>query len=1372
MSLAYYGKSRQRRGWLFIAALVAVAFAVLGGTVAQYAQDASALSGAIYTTDGSGAIVNQNIYPSKSSVYLNGGPTGNCQNAGLDPDGDYYFQVTSPSGVLLSTDAVNFRQIKVVAGKVAGVSGAGNHPTGAPSTCGSLGVQLLPYSDTPNPGGEYKVAIFEKSCVDGKATAAQLAQANPPLNLDALPNPPLNLDALPNPPCAQKSDNFKVVEATRTIHIGKVVWPDGDGSDHNGGTFSGTITPVAANATAWSVTLAANQDFTDNTQTQDLVVSTDAQVIAETGMPSGWTNVAIYYAPNDVSCQNAWTVPSAFIQGNTVPAGTGEYTVCIKNHPPETPQDRQITVTKVRLGNGPAAETFGGSIAGAGAIDTTWSIATGAGNNSTSQARTVAINAVATIAETLTAAQTTAGWSQVGISQESGLNATCPPAFGVADSTVPADTASYTYCVYNLYTPPTRTIYVCKYVVDNGALPNNEGATFSFSSNPAGSPASVSNTTSEGAVSGTEGIACEAMTVPDQSVTISETPLAGWTELKTFSFSGVGLTAQNAAANCTDDAVADTNGVLTQQSTGIVFCNKAIVTTRTLTICKYVVDNGALPADEGGQFSFTTSPSGTPATVNITRVENQAGVSLNCATAVVPVGDVTVTESALAAGFTSFDSTWPKAATFQGIGLATANAQAICAEAETAVNSSIQLTGNQSVLFCNKAVLTDKTIEIVKHFYAPEGYTPSAADLPTFTLNPSAGTSCGAAVIANGIATITCTVPGDWTGTVTEIPATGWTEVFDRACFLELVADQLMELVPFVDQAAAQTFTFCNELDTGTVLVHKVRDGSPDVPAADGTQFSGAINGDLNRNWGSIGFDATSTLNDVVPGAYGLTENLPGSGWTLVGYAVGDRDGNLIICPTVPAAYTATSFTVVAGQSIVVCVMNTKNPQVVQGSLTIRKVITNATDTATNFSGTVTGQAAFTTLRTNNQVQRTITITNGEPVDLTVAENDPSALGYTRLGYKVFNNNEDSCGATPDNLNASVDLTFDSQNLVQMVCVYNQRNTGTVIVEKVRDNSAGVPAADGTTFSGAINGPANRNWGPVGFAANTTLSDVLTGAYSINETGLGNGWTPVGAALAADGVCPTAKASYGGLNFNVTSGATIKVCVMNTKQPQVVSGLLTIHKVVVGAADASTNFSGSVSGGISGTFNNLRTNNDVTYNVTITGDATVNVTVGETNPAGLGYTRLGYRLATNTAACSAGANLTAATVGVSFDKNTLIRVVCVYNQRVEVPTPFVPVVIVSAPPSTPALPTNTPSAAGTVAPAQTVGPVVVNTPVPTRTSEAVGSDRPAPTPRPPSTGGGTGSAGGSPWLFAGAVLMAVVGAGAFVAGHRRRPGRR
>lgn len=122
--------------------------------------------GAIYTTLGDGQTVNQNVYESKDHVYLNGGPQ-NAQSQGL-PDGTYYFQVTDPSGkTLLSEDDAVCRQVEVVDGRMAGASDASGACAHADATAndanGSIGVQLMPYADTPNNGGEYKVWLIRQT---------------------------------------------------------------------------------------------------------------------------------------------------------------------------------------------------------------------------------------------------------------------------------------------------------------------------------------------------------------------------------------------------------------------------------------------------------------------------------------------------------------------------------------------------------------------------------------------------------------------------------------------------------------------------------------------------------------------------------------------------------------------------------------------------------------------------------------------------------------------------------------------------------------------------------------------------------------------------------------------------------------------------------------------------------------------------------------------------------------------------------------------------------------------------------------------------------------------------------------------------------
>src|SRR5262249_6322119 len=115
-------------------------------------------NGAIWTTLVDGTEVDFNVYDSKEDVYLNGGPgKGSGSNANGLPDGTYVFMVTDPSGAtLLSTDPAGCRRVTVVNGVFDNVAAAGAcaHATGTALV--GTPVQLMPYDDTPNNGGEYK----------------------------------------------------------------------------------------------------------------------------------------------------------------------------------------------------------------------------------------------------------------------------------------------------------------------------------------------------------------------------------------------------------------------------------------------------------------------------------------------------------------------------------------------------------------------------------------------------------------------------------------------------------------------------------------------------------------------------------------------------------------------------------------------------------------------------------------------------------------------------------------------------------------------------------------------------------------------------------------------------------------------------------------------------------------------------------------------------------------------------------------------------------------------------------------------------------------------------------------------------------------
>jgi hypothetical protein len=156
---------RSHRTWVVVVTVLAAAvLTIVMGTLA------AGFFGAIYTTTVDGTVVNQNLYDAKSDVYINGGPQ-NTNAQGL-PAGTYYFQVTDPSGAhLLSTDAAVCRQVLVAGDRLAGPTGPCPHaPASTNDANGSLGVQLIPFNDTPNAGGEYKVWLIRQATTTSVAT--------------------------------------------------------------------------------------------------------------------------------------------------------------------------------------------------------------------------------------------------------------------------------------------------------------------------------------------------------------------------------------------------------------------------------------------------------------------------------------------------------------------------------------------------------------------------------------------------------------------------------------------------------------------------------------------------------------------------------------------------------------------------------------------------------------------------------------------------------------------------------------------------------------------------------------------------------------------------------------------------------------------------------------------------------------------------------------------------------------------------------------------------------------------------------------------------------------------------------------------------
>ena len=184
------------------------------------------LPGAIFTTDVDGHGVNLNHYADKADVYLDGGPPigAPVDAAGL-PDGVYVFQVTDPSGkILLSTDRAGCRQFEVIDGVIDHVVAYDScaHATGDDIDQDAKTVQLIPYDDTPNPGGVYKVWVTPVQYFVGKLDEVDAGNANGP---DGHRHGFI--------PAFSKTDNFKV-KATEIVECDTRFWDSATGAQLDG----------------------------------------------------------------------------------------------------------------------------------------------------------------------------------------------------------------------------------------------------------------------------------------------------------------------------------------------------------------------------------------------------------------------------------------------------------------------------------------------------------------------------------------------------------------------------------------------------------------------------------------------------------------------------------------------------------------------------------------------------------------------------------------------------------------------------------------------------------------------------------------------------------------------------------------------------------------------------------------------------------------------------------------------------------------------------------------------------------------------------------------------------------------------------------
>jgi hypothetical protein len=154
-----------------------------------------------------------------TGVWLDGGPGPNApQGAAGLPDGDYYFQVTDPSGkTLLSTDPVQNRQFHVSGGIITGLSGLGNHNTGLDADHGATTIELCPFNNTPNPGGVYKAWVTPVGQFNGDPTLVDNSCKHGCFHGFVA--------------SSSKTDNFKVNNGSpgACLEVLKIIDVDGDG---------------------------------------------------------------------------------------------------------------------------------------------------------------------------------------------------------------------------------------------------------------------------------------------------------------------------------------------------------------------------------------------------------------------------------------------------------------------------------------------------------------------------------------------------------------------------------------------------------------------------------------------------------------------------------------------------------------------------------------------------------------------------------------------------------------------------------------------------------------------------------------------------------------------------------------------------------------------------------------------------------------------------------------------------------------------------------------------------------------------------------------------------------------------------------------
>ena len=234
--------------------------------------------------------------------------------------------------------------------------------------------------------------------------------------------------------------------ATRRVRIQKVT----ASVTHQADVFSGPIAPGGPDTGAWAVGLGENASHSD-IALRDL--TTAAQTMTESPRP-GWALVGFKVKPEGFGFAASCSPTEAYAGTSAeIPAGSGQYLVCVRNDVGTSPVTRTIRFQKVIATASHPFQAFPvAATPAAGAAVSLSLVLPADGASSPIESRTLD-----TRAYTVTEGASAADWSLLGFTVKSDPQGTAicgvnEPFTGTSAS-IPADGHQYLVCVRNDYVP-------------------------------------------------------------------------------------------------------------------------------------------------------------------------------------------------------------------------------------------------------------------------------------------------------------------------------------------------------------------------------------------------------------------------------------------------------------------------------------------------------------------------------------------------------------------------------------------------------------------------------------------------------------------------------------------------------------------------------------------------------------------------------------------------------------------------------------------------------------------------------------------------------------------------------------------------------